>query len=75
MSSTHTEAPARINPSYDPYVDVHAVADYLGIKRMTVWRWERDLGLPSHKLGGRLRRYKLSEIDRWVLERDAQGAA
>lgn len=75
MSLTHTEAAARIPPSYDPYVDVHVVADYLGVKRMTIWRWERDLALPTHRLGLRIRRYKLSEIEAWVQAQREAGVA
>jgi excisionase family DNA binding protein len=52
----------------EPVVDAETVAAYLGVTRMSVYRWINQLGLPSHKLG-RNRRFKLSEIDAWIKSR------
>jgi excisionase family DNA binding protein len=52
----------------EPFVDAETVAAHLGVVRMTVYRWIRDFDLPSHKLG-RLRKFKISEVDRWVQSR------
>lgn len=41
-----------------------SAAEYLGVNRSTIWRWNR-LGLVSHKIGGR-RLYLKEEIDEFV---------
>lgn len=52
----------------EPFVTDVEVAEHLGVTRMSVYRWGKDLGLPSHKLG-RSRRFKLSEVDAWARAR------
>jgi excisionase family DNA binding protein len=49
----------------DPWVSVDDVAEHLGVVRDTVYRWIDRRGLPAHKVG-RLWKFKLSEVDRWV---------
>src|SRR5256885_363703 len=44
------------------------VARHLGIAKDTVYRWVRREGLPAHRVG-RLLKFRLSEVDRWVSER------
>jgi tetratricopeptide (TPR) repeat protein len=49
-----------------------AIADYLGRRERTCQLWEKDLGLPVHRLNdspkARVFAYR-DEIDRWLLER------
>lgn len=52
----------------EPFVTDVEVAEHLGVTRMSVYRWTKNLGLPSHKLG-RSRRFKLSEVDAWATAR------
>lgn len=47
------------------WVNVQDVADHLGVAKDTVYRWIDERGLPAHR-AGRLFRFKLSEIDKWV---------
>ena len=46
------------------YISEKQAAEYLGVNRSTIWRWNR-LGLVSHKIGGR-RLYLKEEIDEFV---------
>jgi len=42
------------------------IADYLGIKQDTLYKWiDRGKGVPAHKVG-RLWKFKASEVDKWV---------
>ena len=49
----------------EPWVSVKQVAEYLGIKKETVYLWIDSKNMPGHKVG-RLWKFKLSEIDVWV---------
>lgn len=47
------------------WVGVEDVATHLGVAKDSVYRWIDKRGLPAHRVG-RLFRFKLSEIDKWV---------
>ena len=47
------------------WVDVEEVANHLGVRKESVYRWIDKKGFPAHK-AGRLLRFKLSEVDAWV---------
>lgn len=49
----------------EPRVSVEQVARHLGVARDTVYRWREHRGLPAHRVG-RLRKFRLSEVDDWV---------
>jgi len=49
----------------DRWLSVDEVAEYLGIKRFTVYKWVQRLDLPARKIG-RLLKFRKSEIDDWV---------
>lgn len=49
----------------DRWLSVDEIADYLGIKRDTVYKWIGDKGLPAHKIG-RLWKFRKDEVDGWV---------
>ncbi len=49
----------------EPWVTASEVAKHLGIAKDTVYRWREHKGLPAHKIG-RLWKFQLSEVDRWV---------
>lgn len=51
------------------WLSVADVAEYLGVKRFTVYKWVERLGLPAHKIG-RLLKFRKSEIDDWVKTQD-----
>ena len=51
----------------EPWKSVQAVADHLDVAKDSVYRWIETRGLPAHRIG-RLWKFKISEIDQWVLQ-------
>lgn len=49
----------------DRWLSVQELADYLGIKQDTVYKWILRRSMPAHKVG-RLWKFKKEEIDGWV---------
>jgi len=47
------------------WLSVAEIAEYLGVKRDTVYKWIERKRMPAHKVG-RLWKFKLGEIDAWV---------
>lgn len=64
----------------EPWASVDDVAKHLGVAKDSVYRWIDHRGLPAHKLG-RLWKFKLTEVDKWVraggadMEADSDGRA
>ena len=55
----------------DRWLSVDEIAEYLGIKRDTAYKWISEKHMPAHKVG-RLWKFKKDEVDDWV---KAGGAA
>ena len=49
----------------DRWHSVDEIAEYLGVKRDTVYKWIERKGMPAHK-AGRLWKFKKEEVDHWV---------
>lgn len=49
----------------DRWLSVAEIADYLGIKRDTVYAWINDKKMPAHRMG-RLWKFLKNEVDDWV---------
>jgi excisionase family DNA binding protein len=49
----------------DRWLSVEEIADYLGIKRDTVYKWIDRKKMPAHKMGS-LWKFKRDEVDDWV---------
>jgi len=49
----------------DRWFSVDEIAEHLGIKRDTVYRWVNDRQMPGHKIG-RLWKFKVDEVDEWI---------
>lgn len=49
----------------DRWLSVNEIAAHLGIKPPTVYKWIERRRMPAHKVG-RLWKFKIQEIDRWV---------
>jgi len=47
------------------WLSVQEVAGQMGVKTETVYVWVSKKCMPAHK-GGRLWRFKVSEVDTWV---------
>ena len=41
------------------------IADHLGVKRDTVYKWISERQMPGHKIG-RLWKFSKKEVDEWV---------
>lgn len=54
----------------DRWLSVDEIADYLGVKRDTIYKWIGEKSLPAHRLG-RLWKFKKEEVDEWVLKGSA----
>jgi len=49
----------------DRWYSVDEIADYLGVKRDTLYKWIERKRLPAHKLG-RLWKFRKEEVDKWI---------
>jgi excisionase family DNA binding protein len=49
------------------WISVDEIAQHLGIKKDTVYKWVRTRNMPAHKVG-RLLKFQIGEVDRWVRE-------
>lgn len=49
----------------DRWFSVDEIADHLGIKRDTVYKWIGERQMPGHKIG-RLWKFNKQEVDEWV---------
>ena len=49
------------------WLSVDEIAQHLGIKKDTVYKWVRNKKMPSHKVG-RLLKFQAREVDLWVRE-------
>ncbi|MDX9963873.1 type I restriction-modification system subunit M [Desulfobacter postgatei] len=49
----------------DRWLSVDEMAEYLGVRRYTIYRWINDKRMPAHKIG-RLWKFKKDEVDTWV---------
>jgi len=49
----------------DRWLSVDEIADYLGIKRDTVYKWISERKMPGHKIG-RLWKFNKEEVNKWV---------
>ena len=47
------------------WLSVDEIAEHLGIKRDTVYKWVAHKNMPAHKVG-RLLKFQINEVDRWV---------
>ena len=56
------------------WVSVQDVAHHLGVNRDTIYKWIDVRGMPAHRVG-RLWKFQLDEIDRWVRAGQAGDAA
>lgn len=48
------------------YISIEEAAEYLGVKPSTIRTWIKTKEMPAHKIGGKLWKFKRSEIDAWV---------
>jgi len=51
----------------DRWLSVEEIAQHLGIKKDTVYKWVRNRNMPAHKVG-RLVKFQVKEVDQWIRE-------
>lgn len=56
---------ATLPETVEPWQSTRQIARHLGLHPKTVLRLVHTRGLPTHRLGNRLR-FKPSEVDRWL---------
>lgn len=49
------------------WLSVDEIAEHLGIKKDTVYKWTRKRNMPFHKVG-KLLKFQIKEVDKWVKE-------
>lgn len=52
------------------WLSVDEIAEHLGIKRDTVYKWVANKNMPAHKVG-RLLKFQIKEVDDWVRKGEA----
>ena len=58
----------------DRWLSLDEIAEYLGIKRDTVYKWIDRKRLPAHKVGS-LWKFRKEEIDTWVRSGNASDSS
>ena len=58
----------------DKWLSVDDIAEYLGVKRDTIYKWITRRKLPGHK-AGRLWKFRKQEVDDWILNGSTESAA
>jgi excisionase family DNA binding protein len=53
------------------WLSTDEIADYLGVKRDTIYKWIERHNMPAHKVG-RLWKFRKHEIDDWIVTGDKQ---
>jgi excisionase family DNA binding protein len=54
-----------VGGTVEQWLSVAQIAQHLNVKPDTVYKWLERKDMPAHKVG-RLWRFKISEIDRWI---------
>ncbi|MDD5677043.1 MAG: helix-turn-helix domain-containing protein [Kiritimatiellae bacterium] len=49
----------------ESWVSLEDIAEHLGVSMDTVHRWIRNRKMPAHQVG-RLWKFKISHVDKWV---------
>ena len=49
----------------DRWLSLKEIAEYLGARRETIYKWIEDKGMPGHRIG-RYWKFKKDEVDAWV---------
>lgn len=47
------------------WLSVQDIAEHLGVKKDTIYKWVRTTDIPYHKVG-RLLKFQVRDVDKWV---------
>jgi excisionase family DNA binding protein len=53
------------NVTNDRWLSVEEIAEYLGVKRDTIYKWIDRKNMPAHKVGS-LWKFRKDEVDGWI---------
>lgn len=65
-AAVRAELDATRNEPLSEWLDATGVAALLGVHPRSVQKMVKHQGLPAHRLGPKLLRYRRDEVDRWV---------
>lgn len=57
----------------DKLITYQELAEHLGLPIGTLYAWVSEKRIPHIRLGGRLVRFRWTEIDRWLRDRAVEG--
>jgi excisionase family DNA binding protein len=60
----------QIETSPERWLSVEEISLHLGVSKETVYRWAEKGKMPAHKVG-RQWKFKVSEVDGWVVKGEA----
>lgn len=52
------------------WISLAEIAEYIGVSKDTIRNWIKNSNMPAHKVG-RLWKFRKSEIDAWISEKNA----
>ena len=56
------------------WVSIDEIAEHMGVKKDTVYKWVARKKMPAHKVG-RFLKFQIKEVDRWVRTGKAASSA
>lgn len=56
----------------DKLLTPEEIADYLGVKKSTIYQWTHQEFIPHVKVG-RFVRFKMSQVEKWLEKREVDG--
>src|SRR3954470_24451588 len=71
---THDATLTFDSPGRPTYFSVAEAASFIGVSRVTIWRWVRAGRLPIWRLGHRTARVKSGDLERLLTERGVSSA-
>jgi excisionase family DNA binding protein len=63
------------SPEIEPLIGIRDAASVLGLSEDTIYRWVERGELPFIRLGTRQIRFRLSDLESWIISRTEGGAA
>lgn len=54
----------------EKWSSLEEIAEHIGVSKDTIYRWIAKKQMPAHKIG-KLWKFKISEVDGWVINGDA----
>lgn len=72
MKDKRVTVKGQTHVAMDRWLSVDEIANYIGVSRDTIYSWLSEKRMPSHKVG-KLWKFKLTQVDKWVESGKAAG--